>query len=116
MPTTASAHWLWPGNRLPPSGIGESDPLPDLEGIIVRRQILLMRCRKEILSCFGLSQIEVEGEYFLVSVANCNSAVLGDNAITVLIASDRNLILAWRAETRQDNLQRDEPRWQRHRL
>lgn len=81
----------------------DPNPSPDLKGIEVRCLILLVRCGKEILASFGLSQVKIKGDYFLVSAHDRNNAVFGDNAITVLIASDGNRIPTWGTETRQDN-------------
>jgi len=78
--------------------------------------ILFRRCRKEVPARFGLSQIEVQGNRFLAVATDGDSAGLGDNFAAVLIAGDCNRIPAGCAETRQENRQPDEARWQRHRL
>jgi hypothetical protein len=60
---------------------------------MVRRLILLVCARKKVLAGIGPSKVEIGRYLLLASGPDPGGAPLGDNAISILIAGNRNKIL-----------------------
>ena len=69
------------------------DRLLDLERVVVRRLILLMRGGEKIGSRLGFPQIKINRNFFPVSIAGCGSAALSQQIIVCLISSDSDRLL-----------------------